>query len=245
MFHAYHCLLVSLRVPLGGRAVDGNGSVRWRRCPRVGPGGGGAGPREASAASVEELFADFLHFARLGRFTAADGYARALLAHPDLSAVTVLEAAEADKESVNTLMILVKNSSIGERAAQVIALIQAGEFERRRDPERIRANIAKLTGAPQQEYMATRHLAESGEYAIPWMVQTLLESDDEGLRARVITALPQIGKPAVNPLVMALRMADEDVKQHILRSLGEIGYPQAVAVPDAVAHYAGDGRGGP
>ena len=179
-------------------------------------------------ATVESLFVDFLHYARMGRFTLADSYARALLAHPDLDPVKVLEAANKDRKGVETLLILIKNSSIGESAAQVLDLIHQGENERRRSADRIQANIKKLAGDPQQEYFAVRQLAESGEYAIPWMVQTLLDPAESDLWPRVITALSMMGKPAVNPLVMALAVRNDDVRLNLINALGEIGYSQAV-----------------
>jgi len=203
----------------------------WATVPALAqqPEGAQAPAVEVSAdAGAESLFNDFLHYARLGRFTAADGFAKALLAKPDLDPVAILEAAEKDRKSVETLLILIKNSSIGLNAAKVLELIHEGEHLRRQDLGRIQANIAKLGGDPQQEYLATRYLADSGEYAIPAMVAALLDPAQEALRPRLILALPQIGKPAVNPLVMALRMRDDDIRQHVIRALGEIGYPQAV-----------------
>ena len=41
-------------------------------------------------ATVESLFDDFVHYARLGRFTTADAFAKALLAHPDADPIDVL-----------------------------------------------------------------------------------------------------------------------------------------------------------
>jgi hypothetical protein len=43
-------------------------------------------PELLADATVESLFTDFLHYARLGQFTAADAHAKALLAHPRVSA---------------------------------------------------------------------------------------------------------------------------------------------------------------
>ncbi len=127
-------------------------------------------------ATVEMLFADFLHYARMGRFKAADAFSQALLAHPDLNPVEIVEFAERDSKSVDTLLILVEKSSIGEGAARVLELIERGEHEKRRDPQRIQANIENLGKGPQQEYFGTQHLADSGEYAIAPMVGTLLDS---------------------------------------------------------------------
>jgi len=179
-------------------------------------------------ASVESLFVDFLHYARLGRFKAADAFATALLAHPDLNPVEVVELAKRDKRAVDTLLIIIKNSSIGENAAKVMDLIHRGEHLARQNTDRILTNIENLGGNPQQEYFAIKYLAESGEYAIPPMVQTLLSPAKSELWPRVINALTRMGKPAVTPLAMALNMRNNDVRLHVIRALGEIGYLHAV-----------------
>ena len=182
-------------------------------------------PADADAAA---LFTDFLHYARMGRFQAADAYAQALLALPDLDPVDVLEAASKDPASVRTLTIIIDNSSIAESAQRVLDLIEQGEHKRRQDAERIVRNIDLLGGDPQQEHFARKHLAESGEYAIPLMIQTLLDPAKQRLWPRVIQALPAIGKPAVGPLVMALSVDNEDIRLHVIHALGEIGYTQAI-----------------
>ncbi len=179
-------------------------------------------------ATVESLFADFMHYARLGRFTASDAYAQALLDHPDLNPLTLLNLSSKDKKSLNTLLIIIKNSTIGDSAARVLKLIEEGEQLRRQDADRILYNINLLGGNPQQEYFARRHLAESGEYAIMHMVQTLLDPSKSDLWPRVISAIPQIGKAAVNPLVIALHVRNDDIRINLVQSLGEIGYPQAI-----------------
>jgi HEAT repeat protein len=179
-------------------------------------------------ASVETLFVDFLHYAKLGRFTLADAYAQRLLAHPDLDPVEVLEAANRDKKSVDTLLIIIKNSSIGDNAARVLELIEQGEYLKRQEPDRIRANIKHLGGDPQQQYFGIKHLAESGEHAIPPMVRTLLDSEKSDLWPGVIVALTRMGRPAVAPLAMALSGRNNDVRLHLIRALGEIGYPHAI-----------------
>ncbi|MBI4716792.1 MAG: HEAT repeat domain-containing protein [Planctomycetes bacterium] len=187
-------------------------------------------------ATVESLFVDFLHYARLGRFTAADAYAKALLEHPNLDPIVVMETANRDKKSVDTLLIIIKSSSIGERAAKVLELIHEGENLKRQDREQIRANIAKLGGNPQQEYFATRYLAESGEHAVPALIQTLLDPAHEDVWPRVVIALDKLGKAAVNPLVMALSMANNDVRLNVIHALGEIGYLQAVPYLSRLRH---------
>jgi len=185
-------------------------------------------PASLAEATVESLFTDFMHYARMGRFTTAEAYAKALLARPDLDPVELMNVANRDRKSLETLLILVKNGAVGESAAKVLALIEKGQHAMRQDPVRIRANIELLGGTPQQEFFAIRRLTESGEYAIPEMVQALLDPAKATLWPRVIRAIPLIGKGAVNALVMAIQTDNEDVRQHLVAALGEIGYVQAV-----------------
>ncbi len=188
----------------------------------------GTGVAVPADATVESLFEDFLHYARMGLFTAADAHARALLAHPDLDPVQLLEIADRDRKALDTVMKLIKSSTIGENAARVLDVLRQGEQEKRRSADRIQRNIELLGGDPQQEFFAIRHLVESGEYSVPQMVQTLLDPAKSDVWSRVITALPKIGKPAVRPLVMALSVDSSDVRLNLIRALGEIGYPQAI-----------------
>jgi HEAT repeat protein len=205
----------------------------------------------ASEETVESLFKDFLHYANIGQFMIADSKAKGLLAHPDLDPVKLLEIATNEKDSIDTLLIIIANSSIPDTAQKVLDVINEGERRMRKDPARIRANIAKLGGPPQHVAIAIGHLRESGEYAIPYMVESLLDKNQQHLWPRVVTALPKIGKDAINPLVAALPLTVENVRQNLIHALGEIGYPHAVpylrelmtapSVPDdtkAVAHAA-------
>ncbi len=178
--------------------------------------------------TVESLFGDYLHYARLGRFELADTQADLLLEHPDLDPVELVAIADRDKRSLTTLMLILRKSEAGENAGKVLDVLRQGELELRRDPERIRKNIEKLGGPPQMEHNATEHLVHSGEYAVPWMLHTLMDPGQAKLHSRVLTALPKIGQGAINPLVAALDMDDQVVRAQIARVLGKIGYAQAV-----------------
>ncbi len=181
-----------------------------------------------SDATPESLFTDFLHYARLGRFTAADAYAKALLAHPELEPQQLIDLASRDKKSIDTLLILIRNSTIAESASRVLDLLQRGEHIRRQDLERIETAIDLLAGDPQQEHFGRERLADSGEYAVPIVLQALLDPSRSTVWPRLVKALPKIGKPAVNPLVMALAVNNSNIRLRIIESLGEIGYAQAI-----------------
>ncbi len=173
------------------------------------------------------LFANFLHNAVLGKFDRADNYAKRLIAnHPDPS--DILRYADEHTNSLKTLVLMINKVEVSESAQQIMALIHEGELASRQDPQRIKENIAKLGGDPQSEFNAINRLVDSGEYAVPWLVRALQDDSQERLHGRIIRMLPKMGKDAVNPLVISLRMDDPKTKQFVVRALGEIGYPQAL-----------------
>ena len=184
--------------------------------------------RSEDETTVATLFEDFLHYARLGRFQEARAFATSLLERPDLDPVALVALADRDRKTLDTLVTVVNNSSIGPEAQRVLDVLREGEARQRQNAQRINANIEKLSGPPQTEYNAIQSLIDSGEYAVPWMVRVLMDRNRQALWPRVIRALPQIGQPAVNPLVVALRVEDRDLRLIIIRVLGELGYPHAL-----------------
>ncbi len=182
---------------------------------------------QTAADDAKSLFTNFLHNAVLGKFVRADAFAKSLLAkNPD--PLDVLKWADEHTNSIKTLDLLLSKIEVSESASQVMDLIREGELLMRRDPQRIKANIQKLGGEPQMEFNATNRLRDSGEYAVPWLVGALQDDTQSRLHSRIIRMLPKMGKSAVNPLVIALKMDDNETKQFLVKALGQIGYPQAI-----------------
>jgi HEAT repeat protein len=221
------CVVIGVVVALSGVAF-GQTAPAERPAERSSNPGASTVIKVPAGASVEALFTDFMHYARVGRFQTADAFAQALLAHPELEPVSIMEAANRDREAIDTLLTIMRNTNIGDNAARVLELIHKGEYEKRQSSDRILANIELLGGDPQQEFFAIKYLAESGEYAIPYLVDTLLDSSRKKLWPRVVNAIPKIGKSGVNPLVVALAVRRNDVRINLIDALGEIGYPQAI-----------------
>lgn len=182
---------------------------------------------QPAADDAKSLFTNFLHNAVLGKFVRADAFAKSLLAkNPD--PLEVLKWADEHTNSIKTLDLLLSKIEVSESASHVMDLIREGELLMRRDPQRIKANIQKLGGEPQMEFNAINRLRDSGEYAVPWLVSTLQDDTQSRLHSRIIRMLPKMGKGAVNPLVIALKMDDNETKQFLVKALGQIGYPQAI-----------------
>ena len=170
---------------------------------------------------------DGFYFCQIGRFDVADANFRALLtADPD--PVAVLEFTDRAPRRRDILIQLIDNPTVGESVRALLRLLDRGEMEIKSDPARIRENIERLGGTPRGFENAVEALKDSGEYAIPFLVQYLRDPAKKTLIQPILRCLPLIDRPALNPLVMALRMNDDATKRYVIDALGKIGYWQAV-----------------
>jgi len=173
------------------------------------------------------LAEDGWHYAAIGRFDLAKAHFEALIKeNPD--PVALLELANYNPNRQAILLQLADRPDIGKTARAVLDLLKEGEFRLRTDPQQIIRNIRKLAGTARQRLEALPKLKRSGEWAVPFMLDILLDPQQKKLHAHVISALPEIGKPAVTPLCISLAMKNEAVKVFVIRALGKIGYPHAV-----------------
>jgi len=178
--------------------------------------------------TVEGLFADYLHFARMGSFDVARRFGTALTGHPDFKPATMLELAEKYRNSRETLLLLVSGGSLRDTAERIIQVIQEGEVLKRKSAEQITGAIELLAGTPTQRAVGMERLKYAGEYAVKWLVAWLVDPGKSRLYPFIERALPQIGRPAVNPLVAALRVREDSVRETLMDALAELGYPQAL-----------------
>jgi len=173
-----------------------------------------------------QLAEDGWHFAAIGRFNYADANFKALAdSNPD--PVALLELSRYNPARFETLTKLVANAEVGPSAKLVMKLLEDGERALRMDPAEIEVNIERLGGPPRVVYQATNFLKSSGEYAIPALIAYLQDPKKRDLHPAIMQLLPLMGRPALNPLVMALNMKDQVTREIIVRALGSIGYPQA------------------
>ena len=216
------CLVLAL-------TVEWTGLVLAQTTPATKPPT--ATPSQAAMAAdytVEQLFKDFLHYARMGQFRNADAAAKTLLVHPDLNPAEVSLIADKDRKSIETIQTLIKNSTIPDSAARVMELIERGRYMLRKDRERILKHIEALGGTPQEEMYAIKGLIDGGEYSVPLLLNALQDPAKKELWPRIIQALPRLEKDAVGPMVQALAIEDNAIRQYLAHALGEIGYPQAI-----------------
>ncbi len=173
------------------------------------------------------LAEDGWHFAQIGRFRWADAQFKALVeSNPD--SVALLELARQNPNRHLTLIKLLNNTDVGPSAAQFLKVLEQGEELLRTNAYEITVNIAKLLGTPREVHNASMRLRDSGEYAIPQLIQALQNPSEPGLTPAVIQVLPQIGRSALNPMCIALNMEDDITRGVLIDAAGSIGYKQVL-----------------
>ncbi len=182
------------------------------------------------AQSVEDNWNDFIHYVKIGRFDLAQGYGQALIeSDPD-----PLELLELSQENVKGYQYLVhvqqkgKNGQIVEITSDILDIIEKGRFEKRSDPAIIGEEIRRLSTTSRGYLKAVKRLQNAGEYAVMYMLDALADTTRKEEFASIVKALPQIGQPAIRPLVASLQTDNVAVKAEIVKALGKIGYPQSV-----------------
>ncbi len=184
---------------------------------------------------VEDNWNDFLHYTAIGRFDLAAGFARKLIeSNPD--PVLLLELSEANPNGYGILLRMHStNEELEEVSGQILDIIEQGRFIRRTDVKIIMQEIKRLSSTIRGRLAAEQHLKNAGEYAIPYMLETLADESRRGELPNIAGALGKIGRDAIRPLVSALQTDRAAVKGEIIRALGETGYPQSLGYLKYVA----------
>jgi len=171
---------------------------------------------------------DFLQTTVVGRLDLARGFAQKIInLSPDPKQVLALS--EKDQNGYQLLQKLHADSEqLREVSGKILDIIEQGRFLRRTDARIIKQEIKRLSTTLRGEIAAQRRLKNSGEYAIPHMLNALADESRKNEFANITRTLPMIGRSAVRPLVTALDTDNVAVKAEIIRALGQIGYRQSL-----------------
>lgn len=196
-----------------------------------------AGKLQESAKRVAELLEvgreqlaeadDGWYFTSIGRFDVGNANFAALI-ESDPDPIALLELADRVPRRIEILQLVLDNPTIGQSAREMLRLLARGESQIKADPVRIKENIQRLAGPPRGFENALDALRESGENAVPFLIEALQGRPGPDAARAVIRALPLIDRPALNPLVISLKTSNQALKQTLIRALGDIPYWQSV-----------------
>ena len=162
----------------------------------LGPSGKALAERLQTGREQMNEADDGWYFCQIGRFDVADANFRALLkADPD--PVAVLELTDQVPKRRDILMQLIDHPVVGESVRAILKLLDRGEREIKADPTRIRENIERLGGPPRGFENAVEALKDSGEYAIPFLVDGLRDPQKKDLLQPILRCLPAIDRRGV------------------------------------------------
>ncbi len=190
----------------------------------------GGGDSAQDERTPEQTLADFVHFVKIGRFDVAEGLAKELVALdiPDAAFVDLVERTDERERFDEALAQALRVDQLEDEAANLRQRFERGKLQRARDPEQIAENIEDLTGPLLARVRARDRLLAAGEYAMPQLLDALLQTNDVALSAAVQDLMVQMGRQAVRPLAEALRELDPTNAELVARILGNIGYRQAL-----------------
>ncbi len=186
--------------------------------------------QQEEARTPAQMLEEFIHYT--------------LIAKPELAAGWATRLLETTGSDAELAEILGENRQLNERFERALGLAQrvpdleaiAGELDRRiaegrlalaRDQERIDRAIGMLTGNLRMKLHANQQLTAAGEYAVPKLLRTIVETKDDRLRIAAGDILIEIGRQAVTPLCTALPKLDDRNQRFICHALGEIKLPHA------------------
>ncbi len=185
----------------------------------------------AEKSELEKNWDEFIHYTAIKRLEVAKDYAKAILDNePD--SVALFKLSRANETGYKLIVQASENkydSELAELSKKILAVIEGGGFENRTQSDVISEEVLRLNSdTPRGRLTAIERLRNAGEYAIPFMIDALADTERQDEFARIADALSQIGRDAIRPLAAALQTDNIAVKSEIVKALGGIAYPQAL-----------------
>ncbi len=181
-------------------------------------------------AATAPLLRDFIHFTLIDRPEIAASYAQQLM-DAKLSPrrfVELLEASGELERFENVIPRALKRPELEKYAAQLQKHYAQGRLDRVRDPAEIKRNVALLKGLQRQHLEGRRGLVSAGEYAVPQLLDALVQRTDSELSSKAKLVLTDMGRQAVVPLCTALPDLDSTGQQAVAEILGRVPYRTSV-----------------
>lgn len=177
-----------------------------------------------------QVLRDFIHFVRIDSHDVAAGTGKKLL-ELNLKPTEFVDLVEKSGEEANFTDVMframrrVETESV---AAGMLKLFEKGKLERVRDPQEIARNIQLLKGNLGQKIFGRERLVAAGEYAMPQLLEALLDRTDTARQAEAQALLIDMSQASVIPLATAMGQLDPVGQVQVADILGQIGYRTAL-----------------
>ena len=170
-------------------------------------------PEAKVKKSTSEAFEDAIHYLRIAKWELAKGNLEYVAIYGDPIEVLVLSAKL--KGSENTLLDALDVKEVAVASQDVLKVLDQGRAAQQQDPKLIEEEIVKLGGTSRARRLAQEKLNEIyKEYAVPQLLRALADDKRANLHSGIVGVLSQMGKSAVDPLVVSLADKDPVLKGH-------------------------------
>ena len=179
------------------------------------------------------LLENFIHYVIIGKPDLAASNGQVLLdsVESDKQLADLLDSLR-DPERFHKAIKLSLKQDVSEQLLKVAGELEkrteAGIRSRAREPQRIKEAIEMLLGGQRSVALGRERLVEAGEYAVPQMLDAMMNRGSGILKAELMQTFRQLGGRCVTPLSEALPSLDPELQQRLAGLLGEIGYPNAL-----------------
>ncbi len=187
----------------------------------------------APAKDLVDAVEDFWYSGKIARYDLQNQNAAKILSHSN-EPLQVLMAFEQVLNKRNELSHIDEwllrwqgVPQVKDNVTKITAVLQQGYEARRSDPKFIEEHIQRLSVNQRAYDLAIERLRQSGELAVPLMLQDLRDPAQTANRDAIRRALRDLGRLALNPLLAATNSNDPDLQIEVIQALGDIGYDVA------------------
>ena len=175
----------------------------------------------------------FWHYGKIARYDLAVDAGNAVLDNHASDPVAFMRGFEAvaQRRGDNLdqwLLRWQRVDAMRETSTRIIQTLSAGYEAQRSDPNFIEATLARMNASERAYVIGVERLRQSGELVAPIILDAMknpARRDSFGTYRRVMRDL---GRPMLNPLVVATQMKNDDVLIPVIDALGDLGYDVAV-----------------
>lgn len=185
---------------------------------------------------LQDSIENFWHYGKIARYDVASAEGQRILgANTDPALLLGMFEKVATLHHDNLDVSLLRWQGVDamkDVTTQLIAALNKGREAQRADPAYIESNIKTLSENERGYDLAIDRLRESGELAVPIMIDDLRDASKAPYHASIRRALRDLGLSAVNPLLAATEMKDPVTLMTVVDVLGDLGYDVAVPYLD-------------
>ncbi|GAB4545085.1 MAG: hypothetical protein Tsb0013_02660 [Phycisphaerales bacterium] len=193
-----------------------------------------ASPSVASAQdarTAKQLLEDFNHYVIIDQYDLAEASAQALLGMgltPQQFLNLIEDSATLEDRFDDARLRALLVPQLEDDAAALYALYDQGRKARARNQDEIERNVDLLAGTAGQRDAARSRILEAREYAVPQLLDALLNDDRIAVRAEAGQLLIDLGRSAAVPLSVALPHLEPQEQEEIARILGSIRHRDSI-----------------